>query len=205
MVAAAPTPAQVSQVWAFVLHTRFERVEDITLTVQNERTGIIRFVDVNRSHAVWADMSRRAVASVGDRLAIEVRNTTGELIRTLHHEIDVTDTRRAFAELRLTPDDLKPRRTALLANYPNPFNPETWMPCQLARDTDVAIHIYTPTGQLVRYLDLGFKSAGYYIGRTRAAYWDGRNDSGERLASGVYFYQLITPESTAIRRMVIVK
>ena len=205
MVAAAPTPAQVSHVWAFVLHTRFERVEDITLTVQNERTGIIRSVDVNRSHAVWVDMSRRAVASVGDRLAIEVRNTTGELIRTLHHEIDVTDTRRAFAELRLTPDDLKPRRTALLANYPNPFNPETWMPYQLARDTDVAIHIYTPTGQLVRYLDLGFKSAGYYIGRTRAAYWDGRNDSGERLASGVYFYQLITPQSTAIRRMVIVK
>ena len=113
MVAAAPTPAQVSHVWAFVLHTRFERVEDITLTVQNERTGIIRSVDVNRSHAVWVGMSRRAVASVGDRLAIEVRNTTGELIRTLHHEIDVTDTRRAFAELRLTPDDLKPRRTAL--------------------------------------------------------------------------------------------
>ena len=91
-------------------------------------------------------MSHRAVASVGDRLAIEVRNATGELIRTLHHEIDVTDTHRAFAELRLTLDDLKPTRTALLANYPNPFNPETWMPYQLAHDTDVAIHIYTPNG-----------------------------------------------------------
>ena len=94
MVAATPTPAQVSHVWAFVLHARFEGVEDLTLTVHNKPTGIIRSVDVNESHAVWADMSRRAVASVGDRLAIEVRDTTGELIRTLHLEIEVRDTRR---------------------------------------------------------------------------------------------------------------
>ena len=205
MIAAAPTPAQTSHVWAFVLHTRFEGVEDLTLAVHNERTGITRFIDVNDSHAVWTDMSRRAVASVGDRLTIEVLDATGELIRTLHHDIDATDTRRAFAELRLTPGDLMPKRTALLANYPNPFNPETWMPYQLANDTHAAIHIYAPTGYLVRHLDLGFKRAGYYIGRSRAAYWDGRNDFGERLASGVYFYRLLTPESTAIRRMVIVK
>ena len=205
MIAAAPTPVQSSHVWAFVLHTRLEGVEDLTLAVHNERTGIARFVDVNDSHAVWTDMSRQAVASVGDRLTIEVLDATGELIRTLHHNIDATDTRRAFAELRLTPDNLMPTRTALLANYPNPFNPETWMPYQLANDTLAAIHIYTPTGHLVRHLDLGFKRAGYYIGRSRAAYWDGRNDFGERLASGVYFYRLLTPESTAIRRMVIVK
>ena len=204
-IAAAPTPAQTPDVWAFVLHARFDGVEDLTLTVHNEHTGVTQSVDVNESHAVWANMNRRTVASVGDRLKIEVRDATGELIRTLHHDFDSTDTQRAFAELRLTPDDLKPRRTALLANYPNPFNPETWMPYQLANDTHAAIHIYAPMGHLVRHLDLGFKDAGYYIGRSRAAYWDGRNDVGEQLASGVYFYRLITPESTTVRRMVIVK
>ena len=204
-IAAAPAPVQNPNVWAFVLHARFEGVEDLTLAVHNERTEIARFVNVNDSHAVWTDMSRQAVASIGDRLTIEVRDANNELIRTLHHDIDATDTRRAFAELRLTPDNLKPRRTALLANYPNPFNPETWMPYQLANDTHAAIHIYAPTGNLIRHLDLGFKRAGYYIGRSRAAYWDGRNDFGERLASGVYFYRLLTPDSAAVRRMVVVK
>ena len=136
---------------------------------------------------------------------IEVRDTNGELIRTLHHEIDATDIRRAFTELILTAEDLKPRQTALLANYPNPFNPETWIPYQLASDAYAAIRIYSQAGELVRSLDLGFQRAGYYVGRARAAYWNGRNDSGEQLASGVYFYQLIASESTATRKMVIVK
>ena len=203
--ASAPTPAQTAGVWAFVFRARFEGVEVFTLAVHNERTGLTRLVDVNQSHAVWADMSRRTVAAVGDRLTVEVFDTNGELIRTLRHEIDATDTGRAFAELQLTPDDIMPRHTAVLANYPNPFNPETWMPYQLANGTHAAIHIYTPTGNIVRHLDLGFKAAGYYIGRSRAAYWDGRNDFGERLASGVYFYRLITREPTPPRRLVIVK
>ena len=138
-------------------------------------------------------------------LTIEVRDTSGELIRTLHHEIDATDIRRAFTELILTPEDLKPRQTILLANYPNPFNPETWIPYQLANDTHAAVRIYSQTGELVRSFDLGFQQAGYYVGKSRAAYWDGLNGSGEQLASGVYFYQLITPESTMTRKMVIVK
>ena len=113
--------------------------------------------------------------------------------------------RRAFTELRLTPDDMAPRLTALLPNYPNPFNPETWMPYQLAIDTHAAIRIFTPAGTLVRNLELGFQIAGFYVGRSRAAYWDGRNSGGEPVASGTYFYQLITPESTASRKMVILK
>ena len=69
-------------------------------------------------------MNRRTVASIGDTLMIEVRDANGELIRTLHHEIDAMDIRRTFTKLVLTAEDLKPRRTTLLANYPNPFNPE---------------------------------------------------------------------------------
>lgn len=204
-VSAAPALPQTPKVWALVLHTQLEGIDGVTLTVHNRRTGVSEVVDVNESHAVWANMNRRTVASIGDTLMIEVRDANGELIRTLHHEIDAMDIRRAFTELVLTAEDLKPRRTALLANYPNPFNPETWIPYQLARDTHAAIHIYSQTGELVRSLDLGFQRTGYYIGKFRAAYWDGRNSSGEQLASGVYFYQLITPESTETGKMVIVK
>ncbi len=204
-VAAAPTPAYAPEVWALVLHVQLDGIEGVTLTVRNRRTGVSEIVDVNGSHAVWADMTRRAVAANGDTLTIEIRDASGELIRILHHEINARDIRRAFTELILTSEDLKPRQTALLANYPNPFNPETWIPYQLSNDAHAAIRIYSQAGELVRSLDLGFQPAGFYVGKSRAAYWDGRNDSGELLASGVYFYQLITAESTATRKMAILK
>ena len=203
--AAAPTPNQIPKIWALILHAQLEGIDRVTLTVHNRRTGISQFIGANGSHAVWADINRGTVASIGDTLVIEVRDTNGELIRTLHHEIDVTDIRRAFTELILTAEDLRPKQTALLANYPNPFNPETWIPYQLANDTHAAIRIYSQAGELVRSLDVGFQQAGYYVGKPRAAHWDGRNSSGEIVASGVYFYQLITPESTATRKMVILK
>ena len=86
-------------------------------------------------------------------------------------------------------DILTPERTAMLPNYPNPFNPETWIPYHLARDSVVRISIYDVRGVLVRQLDLGLKPGGYYTDKHHAAYWDGRNDSGQLLASGVYVYQ----------------
>ena len=98
-----------------------------------------------------------------------------------------------------------PKRTALLHNYPNPFNPETWIPYQLSEDSPVSISIYDTTGQLVRTLSLGFQAAGFYNSQSRAAYWDGRNALGERVASGVYFYQLTIPTFQQTRRLVIVK
>ena len=82
---------------------------------------------------------------------------------------------------------LPPEETALLANYPNPFNPETWIPYHLAAPVQVTIHIYTANGMLVRTLSLGHQPAGIYESRSRAAYWDGRNALGEPVASGVYF------------------
>ena len=97
------------------------------------------------------------------------------------------------------------KRDALLPNYPNPFNPETWIPYQLAAASSVRIHIYDPMGQRVRTLDLGQQPAGAYLSRNRAAYWDGRNALGERVATGVYFYRLETDDFTATKRMVIVK
>ena len=99
----------------------------------------------------------------------------------------------------------RPEKTQLLANYPNPFNPETWIPYELATDTDVRITIYNAQGVVIRTLQLGQQSAGYYTDREQAAYWDGRNAFGERVASGVYFYQLETDEMSSLRKMVILK
>ena len=100
---------------------------------------------------------------------------------------------------------LTPEETVLLPNYPNPFNPETWIPYHLANDTDVSLFIYDMDGALVRELDLGHQRAGYYTDRSRAAYWDGRNEWGERVASGVYFYQLRAGDYLKLRKMVILK
>ncbi len=94
---------------------------------------------------------------------------------------------------------------ALAANFPNPFNPETWIPYQLASDADVTLTIHASDGQLVRRLGLGYQPAGTYYSRSRAAYWDGKNDFGESVASGVYFYTLTAGNFSATRKMLIRK
>ncbi len=112
---------------------------------------------------------------------------------------------RAIANLEQLLAALMPKETALLANYPNPFNPETWIPYQLAEPTEVTLRIYAINGELVRTLALGHQPAGIYQTRTRAAYWDGKNAFGEPVASGVYFYTLTTSEFTSTRKMLIRK
>lgn len=93
----------------------------------------------------------------------------------------------------------------LFQNYPNPFNPETWIPYQLTRETVLTIEIYNLKGELVRALRLGNRKAGRYLSRERAAYWDGRNAQGEKVASGVYFYVMEAGDFRAIRRMTVQK
>lgn len=98
-----------------------------------------------------------------------------------------------------------PQNSKLFQNYSNPFNPDTWIPYQLSESADVTIRIYNISGQLVRTLDLGHKQAGFYLSKAKAAYWDGKNDVGEQLASGVYLYQLKAGDFTIIRKMLMVK
>ena len=98
-----------------------------------------------------------------------------------------------------------PKETVLLANYPNPFNPETWIPYQLSEPAEVTVSIYALDGKLVRTLELGQVPAGIYQNRSRAAYWDGQNAQGEPVASGVYFYTLTAGDFSATRKMVIRK
>ena len=98
-----------------------------------------------------------------------------------------------------------PTQTMLLPNYPNPFNPETWMPYQLSEAAVVRITLYDVMGRVVRSLDLGHQAAGYYRSRSEAAYWDGKNTLGEQVASGVYFYTLTAGDFTTTRKMLIRK
>ena len=113
--------------------------------------------------------------------------------------------RQGIASLQRLFAALMPNETRLFANYPNPFNPETWIPYQLETATDVQIRIYAVNGTLVRTLDVGHQPAGHYQERSRAAYWDGKNEMGESVASGVYFYTFTAADFTATRKMLIKK
>ena len=139
-----------------------------------------------------------------------INGTTAEQIQSWLTQVKRADDgspafRRAITVLEALLRAVRPETTVLLPNYPNPFNPETWIPYQLANASDVQITIYNTKGSVVRTLPLGHQSAGYYTNRNRAAYWDGRNGLGERVASGVYFYQLRTDAISSIRKMVILK
>ena len=117
--------------------------------------------------------------------------------------INVTDVAGAAPSVQTPP--APPNTTALLPNYPNPFNPETWIPYQLAKPADVSLTIYNLRGVMVRKIKLGHQAADLYRSRSRAIHWDGRNIFGERVASGVYFYTFTTGDFTATRRMLIRK
>ena len=113
--------------------------------------------------------------------------------------------RRGIAVLQQLLAASPPQETALLPNYPNPFNPETWIPYRLAHAADVTLTIYDAKGAPVRRFNLGHQSAGYYTNREKAAYWDGRLETGEPAASGVYFYNLSAGNYSATRKMLILK
>ena len=113
--------------------------------------------------------------------------------------------RRGIVVLKQLLAALPPQKTTLLSNYPNPFNPETWIPYHLAKDTNVTLMIYDTKGIVVRQFNLGFQPAGDYTNRIKATYWDGRNESGEQVASGIYFYSLSAGNYSATRKMLILK
>ncbi|MBM3211996.1 T9SS type A sorting domain-containing protein, partial [Candidatus Poribacteria bacterium] len=113
--------------------------------------------------------------------------------------------RNATVNLPMQSGKIIPKMSVLLQNYPNPFNPETWIPYHLKDASPVSISIYNATGQLVRVLDLGHKDAGIYASRSKAAYWDGKNQSGEAAVSGIYFYSIKAGDFASIRKMTVEK
>ena len=212
-VATAPGINPFSDAWAFVVNGSLQNANpntNYTLIAKNLRTGSIATEPISasktRSSAVWANLNRISVIEAGDQLEITVVDDGGNIVSgPFTHTVDIADIKQAFLRLSLVVGDVHPEQTLLAQNFPNPFNPETWMPYQLSESSSASIQIYSASGQLVRTLDLGMKSAGFYMTRSSAAYWDGRNSTGEHVASGVYFYTLTTDDFASTRKMLISK
>ncbi len=198
------------EAWAFVVSGHLEgksAFDGYQVIVHNLRTNSTVSTSVQRNYfaAANADLTRRSVVQVGDVIELRIIGPEGNAeSQPLTYKVTPEHLANAVLSVRL--DGIgQPTQNLLLQNYPNPFNPETWIPYQLSEDSQVSVSIYDTTGQLVRTLSLGFQSAGFYNSQGRAAYWDGRNAVGERVASGIYFYQLTTPSFEQTRRLVIVK
>ncbi len=210
--AAAPAISvePVQEAWAFVVSGHLDgkaAFDDYQVIVRNLRTDRVITASVQGDYfaAATADLARRSVVEVGDVIEVRVIGPGGNVeSHTLNFEVTPEDLANAVMSIRL--DSIgQPKLTQLLQNFPNPFNPETWIPYQLETAADVTLQIYDTSGDLVRTLDLGFKGQGFYMTRSRAAYWDGRNNLGEQVASGIYFYSLHTPDFSATRKMLILK
>ena len=152
------------------------------------------------------DIETGRAAKIGDILEISAQSTHPFVgVEPLQYTVTVEDVKRSWIQLPALVAYEIPTETELLANYPNPFNPETWIPYRLAEDAFVTLTIYDGSGQVVRTLEVGHRIAAVYESRAKAIYWDGRNGVGERVASGVYFYHLSAGDYSATRRMVILK
>ena len=151
-------------------------------------------IETGRAAAIgtsWKSLSGRRDTSMG--------------VQPLQYTVTAEDVKRSRIELPALFLQEIPAKTQLLSNYPNPFNPETWIPYRLAQDAFVTLTIYDGSGQVVRILNVGHQSAAVYENQSKAIYWDGRNEFGETVASGLYFYTLTAGDFSATRKMVILK
>ena len=192
-------------------------IQDLVLVASNFGETGENVADVNSDGVVnIEDLVKVAGALVNDTAAPavwgrdpEIALTRAKIHRWLQEarQINLTDPdlQRGVVILEQLLTALTPKETTLLPNYPNPFNPETWIPYQLAEPANVTVSIYSADGKLIRTLSLGDQPVGIYESRNRAAYWDGRNELGESVASGVYLYTLSAGEFASTRRMLIQK
>ncbi len=167
--------------------------------------GVINIADILLVAAALANENAAPSNYTNSDRVLDAAVVEQWLIQAQHLNRNIPKFQIGIAVLKQLLAAMSPDKTLLLANYPNPFNPETWIPYQLAVHTDVTLHIYSADGQLIRTIALGKQSPGIYQNRSRAAYWDGNNEHGEPVASGIYFYTLTAGNFTATRRMVIRK
>ena len=211
--AAAPALSTYKSAWAFVITSDLQHMAagtTYTAVAENLRTGIVVTEqvsgDVKRFSTGWADVNRNSVVEAGDKLEIALYDEHGTIVSgPFQHTVSTSEIRNAYMSVQLRVGDVQPQKTILAQNFPNPFNPETWIPYQLSQATEVKIQIYDISGHLVRTLDLGWQARDSYMTSSSAAYWDGKNELGERVSSGIYFYTLQTADFAATRRMVILK
>ena len=179
------------------------------VTVKNLSTdsavATITTPDGGSYRATVVDIETGRAATVGDVLEISAQSPNPFIgVEPLRHTVTTDDVKRSLIQFELVAYEI-PAETELLHNYPNPFNPETWIPYRLAEDAVVTLTIYDSKGQVVRTLEIGYRIAAAYENRSKAIYWDGRNDVGETVASGIYFYHLSAGDYSATRKMLILK
>ena len=172
------------------------------------RDGVINVQDLILVARHFGDSADSTAAS--PILAIDNKELMPEMVQAWIEQARIEDDgslafQQGIENLKRLLASLLPEKTALLANYPNPFNPETWIPYQLAKPAEVTLTIYAANGAVVRTLALGHQVAGIYQSRIRAAHWNGRNEQGESVSSGIYFYTLTAGNFTATRKMLILK
>ena len=167
--------------------------------------GVVNIMDLVKVAGAFGNTAAAPAFHPHARAMFTAADVQGWL--TQARRLDLTDAtvQRGIIVLEQLLAALTPKATALLPNYPNPFNPETWIPYHLAHAADVTLTLYNIKGAVVQRFELGHQPAGFYTTRAQAAHWNGRNESGELVASGVYFYQLRAGDYSALRRMVIVK
>ena len=180
------------------------------VTVKNLSTGravtAVKAPDEAGYRLTVVDIETMRAATIGDILEIAAQSPNPFIgVEPLRYTVTTEDVKRSFIQLPELVAYEIPAETQLLANYPNPFNPETWIPYRLAEDASVTLTIYDGTGHVVRTLDIGHQTAAVYENRSKAIYWDGRNGLGEQVASGIYFYHLSAGDYSATRKMVILK
>ena len=185
--------------------------EGFRVTVKNLSTGravtdLTKDDDRVGYQLTVVDIETMRAATVGDILEISAQSPHPFIgVEPLRYTVTAEDVKRSQIQLPQLVVYEIPTETELLRNYPNPFNPETWIPYRLAEDADIKLTIYDSKGRVVRSLDIGHQVAAVYESRSKAIYWDGRNAVGEAVASGLYFYHLSAGNYSATRRMVILK
>ena len=180
------------------------------VTVKNFSTGravaTVTTPDGAGYQLTVVDIETGRAAQIGDILEISAQSPDPFVgVEPLRYTVTAEDVKQSLIQLPSLIAYKIPAETELLSNYPNPFNPETWIPYRLAEDAIVTLTIYDQIGQVVRTLDVGHRIAAVYEGRSKAIYWDGRNNVGEGVASGVYFYHLSAGDYSATQKMVILK
>ena len=182
----------------------------IRVTVKNlstsEKVATVTGDDEAGYRITVVDVEMRRAATIGDILEISAQSPNPFIgVEPLRYTVTAEDVKRSLIQLPGLITYEIPAETKLLHNYPNPFNPETWIPYRLAKDAFVVLTIYDGSGRVVRTLEVGHQTAAVYESRSKAVYWDGRNGFGEQVASGVYFYHLSAGDFSATRKMVILK